>query len=453
MRPTLVLLRKSILVFSRARAAIAITFVVPIVLIYIFGHVFGLYRTDSGPAGIPLAVVNESADPAAQQLVDALRAEKSLSLVTTAKGPDGAARPLTEADIRAGLRDNSYRFALILPADLVSPRRFGVRLKFLTNPRNEIEAQTVNGLVQKTVFANVPRLLGQSVQANARRFLGEERFTKFNASLASALGDAFGGDKQEIQQALESGQLLPGVVSPTTATANAAATPADAEPSENILGRIVKLETEQVAGKEVKNPMGARIVGGYAIMFLLFAVSGSSAAMFDERRSGVYQRLLSSPVRPSHILWARFYFGSLLGLAQISALFLAGRLFFGLDIFHHAVALFAVALAAAAACSSFGMLIAAVAPSQEAAQGLSTFIVISMSAVGGAWFPVSFMPAYIQSISKCTIVYWSVEGFTDVLWAGQTLVAVLPKIGILAAIAFVVLSFSIWRFNRSRFFE
>ena len=138
---------------------------------------------------------------------------------------------------------------------------------------------------------------------------------------------------------------------------------------------------------------------------------------------------------------------------QITALFCAGRVFFGLDIFRHAGALFAVALSAAAACSAFGMLVAAIAPSAAAANGISTFVVISMSAVGGAWFPVSFMPDYIQTVSKFTLVYWSVEGFTDVLWAGRSLLEVLPKVGILAGIAASVMLVAVWRFNRGRLFD
>ncbi len=138
---------------------------------------------------------------------------------------------------------------------------------------------------------------------------------------------------------------------------------------------------------------------------------------------------------------------------QITALFLAGRLFYHLEIFEHAGALFVLTLAASAACSAFGMLIAAIAPSEEAARGLSTFLVISMSAVGGAWFPVSIMPAYVQMVSKLTLVYWSVEGFTDVLWAGSSLIEVLPKIGVLAGIAVVIMSAAVWRFNRSQLFE
>lgn len=446
MSQILILLRKSLISFSRAKPALVITFLVPITLIYLFGHVFGIYRKDSGPSGIPVAVVNASSEPAAQQLVQALKAEKSFQLITEAKAKDGSSHPLTEDEVRAGLRDNQYHFALILPADMMRDDQLGVHFKFLSNPRNEIETQTVTGLLQKTIFTNVPQLIGQSLQKRARSMVGDVRLRNFNGSIASAISQTFGGDSSAIQQKIEAGNLFP---SPA-AGAPDSNTPAA---SGDLLSRLVKIDTEQVAGKEVRNPMAARLVGGYAIMFLLFAVSGGAATFFEERSSGVFQRLLAAPVRPAHILWARFLFGMLLGLGQISALFLAGNLFFGLDVFHHLPALFAVTVAAAAACSAFGMLIVAIAPSHSAASGLATFLVISMSAVGGAWFPVSFMPSYIQVVSKLTLVYWSVEGFTDVLWAGHSLIAVLPKVGALAGITAVVMGVAVWRFSRNRMFE
>lgn len=481
-----ILLRKSLLSFWRAKAAVIITFLVPIVLIYLFGHVFGLYRKDSGPVGIPIAVVNLSQEPAAQKLITALTAEKAFHVITTRDLGQGVTRPLTEADVRAALHDNWYRYALILPADLLPDDAFGVRMKFLFNPRNEIEAQMVNGLLQKTVFSNVPQLLGQSLQKRARSFLGNERFERFNRTIANTVADNFGGDREKIYQRAISGDLGfselnrteaettpapppglrrldsapapngPGAQSQSSKLEGqnpAAAPPQDQPSSTDIFSQMVKIETEQVEGKEVKNPMAARLVGGYAIMFLLMAVSASATTLFEEKSSGVFQRLLSSPVRPAHILWARFLFGMILGVVQITVLFCAGRVFFGLEIFSHAGALFAVAVSAAAACSAFGMLIAAIAPNAAAANGIATFVVISMSAVGGAWFPVSFMPDYIQAVSKFTLVYWAVEGFTDVLWAGRSLLEVLPKIGILAGIAAGVMAVAVWRFNRGRLFD
>jgi len=460
MSPTLVLLRKNLLMFWRSKPAVIITFVVPIILIALFGHVFGLYRTEAGPTGIPLAVVNASSDPAAEQLLAALRAEKTFRVISTLSDANGAERPLTEADARAALANNDYRYALVIPADLIPASGFGLHLIFLTNPRNEIEAQMVNGILQKTVFTQVPQLLGQSLQAGALRRIGPGALETFNRSVASAIADAFGGDTAAIQQRIERGDFLS--AGSTSANSSPNSSPdssvsadisAPSPSSADFLGRILDFETEQIAGKEVKNPMAARLVGGYAIMFLLFAVSGSATMFFEEKSTGVFQRLLSSPVRPSHIIWARFWFGVILGLTQVAVLFLAGNFLYDLEITRHLVPLFAVALASAAACSAFGLFVVAIAPNADAASPIATFIVLSMSAIGGAWFPVSFMPDYIQSFSKLTLVYWSVEGFTDVLWAARPLFAVLPHLGILTGIAAVVMAFSIWRFRRNRMFE
>jgi ABC-2 type transport system permease protein len=472
MSQVLILLRKSLLSFWRAKAAVTITFLVPIALIYLFGHVFGLYRESPPPAGIKLAVVNLSAEPAAGKLVEALQAEKGLRLITEHKNADGTRRPLTEADVRAAIKDNDYHFALILPADLLPEKAFGVRMKFLSDPRNQIEAQMVNGLLQKTVFSHVPELLGASLQREARRFLGSPRLQTFNRTMADTVADYFGGDREEIFARMNSadfgfgalGQISTPTAKPidpslrrldTAAQPVAAVAEAKSATSAvtDVFSKIVKIESEQVTGKQVSNPMAARTVGGYAIMFLLFAVSGSAATLFDEKNSGIFVRLLSAPVRPAHILWARFLFGMILGLVQISVMFLAGRIFFGLEVFDHVGALLAVGLSASAACSAFGMLVVAISPSAAAAQGISTFVVISMSAVGGAWFPTSLMPEYIQKFSKLTIVYWAVEGFTDVLWAGQSLLEVLPKVGILAAIATGVMLIAVWRFNKGTLFD
>src|SRR5882724_11166895 len=92
------LVRKDIANFLRNRAAVGITFFVPIALIYIFGWVFGLNQKDNGPTGIRLAVVNASDNPGAQKLVDALKAEKAFRVITTTENPDKSTRPLMEVD-------------------------------------------------------------------------------------------------------------------------------------------------------------------------------------------------------------------------------------------------------------------------------------------------------------------------------------------------------------------
>jgi ABC-2 type transport system ATP-binding protein len=64
MRTILILVGNEIRRFLTDRAALSLTFLVPVVLIYIFGHVFGLARGGVAPTGISLAVVSEANSPA-----------------------------------------------------------------------------------------------------------------------------------------------------------------------------------------------------------------------------------------------------------------------------------------------------------------------------------------------------------------------------------------------------
>ena len=115
------------------------------------GEVFGLNRKATGPTGIRLAVVNESTNPATQKLVDVLKAEKSFHVITTFTNPDQTTRPLTQADLRPLIQNRAFRFALLIPKS-DKPGGLGLKLKSLSDPQSEIETQTVNGLLQKTIF-------------------------------------------------------------------------------------------------------------------------------------------------------------------------------------------------------------------------------------------------------------------------------------------------------------
>lgn len=441
-RAVRVLVYKGFARFLRNRSAVALTFIVPVAMIAIFGEVFGLNRRDSGPVGIRLGVVNTTDQPAAARLVAALQAEPAFRVVASTAGPDGRPRPLTEADLRAQIRDRALRFGIVIVA--APGRMLGLSLRLLSNPQNEIEARTVNGLLQKTVFTRVPEMLGQSLQERGRHALGDERLATFNQALGTAIAHAFGGNAADIARALAAGDF-------GLARATAGGTAGDGGP--DVVSRLLSLEEEQVVGREVKSPAATRVVGGWAVMFLMFALNSAATSLFEERKSGIFQRLLSGPVTRADILWSRFIFGVVLGLVQLLTIFGIGSVLYGIDVTSHFGNLALVSLATASACTAFGLLIASVAPSHEAAQGLATFLILTMSACGGAWFPVSFMPDFMQQVARFTLTYWAMDGFGQVLWAGNSLGQLLPVLGILGGITAGVMAVAIWGFRRGRLFD
>jgi ABC-2 type transport system permease protein len=444
MNAILVLLKKDFALFLKDRASISLTFLVPFALIYLFGQIYHVNSSEPGPSGIPVAVVNQSDNPAAAKLVEALKAEKTFKVLTKFVNPDKTTRPLAEEDLRPMMHADDFRFALVIPADVVRQDGFGIHLKSYSNPRNPVEAETVDGMLQKTLFSQVPELLGQSLQARARASIGAARMDHFNSTVAAAVAESFGGDEARIKANMEDGNFGFG---------HLGGSGAGGSDSGDVLSRIVKLDDVQVEGAAVKSPMATLLVGGWAMQFLLFAVTASATALFREKDQGIFQRVLSGPVTRGDILWSKFLYGICLGLLQLGILFLAGHVLFGIEIGSQVWLLLLVCVFAAASCTAFGMLIAAISPTPESARGLSTFVILLMCAIGGAWFPVSFMPEFIQRFSRLTLVFWSMEGFSQVLWARATLVELLPTLGWLSLITGLVMGFSVWRFNRGRIFE
>lgn len=454
MHLVLTLLRKDFLNFKKDRVAVGLTFLVPIVLIYIFGQVFGVNRKDTGPVGIPLAIVNESRAPEVVTLIDALKREKTFRVVENEKDAPGGARALTEEAVRAGFKSDRYRFALVFPADATSDARFGLRMKFLTNPRNDIETQTVTGLLQKTIYTAAPQLLMQSLRKQANEFIGAQNTDKFYGEMAGAVSRAFNLEETKVREAMARGEL-PGRGAAPDGKAERPAVPSESRGASagDFLERVIKIEKEQLAGAQVKNAAATRVVGGWAMMFLLFSLSGMATSLFEEKKAGIFLRLLASPVRRAHLLWSKYLFGIALGLVQLVTLFFAGRLLFGIDVLANFGNLVAICLVAAMACTAFGMLLASITRTPAAASGLATLLILTMSSIGGAWFPTSFMPEFIQRLSKLTVVYWSMEGFALVLWNGCTFAELLPTLGVLLGMSAVLIAISLWRFRRGPIFE
>jgi hypothetical protein len=76
----------------------------------------------------------------------------------------------------------------------------------------------------------------------------------------------------------------------------------------SLVFQIIRVESIQVAGQDVKSPAATRIVGGWAMQFLLFALSAAATALFYERDHGIFHRILAGPVSRAQILWSKFVF-------------------------------------------------------------------------------------------------------------------------------------------------
>ena len=431
------LFKSSYRIFWNDKVSVALTFIVPMVLMTIFGAVFG--GSGSGPQGIRLAVLNQSTAPVAKSIESSLDTIKAFSVIKSFKTDSGKTVMFDTLSIQEYVRSGKASAALVLPPDTYADTSVGLFVKFYYDPKNEMEMQTVRGLIQQVVFSQFPSVMAQSGLRQTERYLGIKSGSTFNRIMASLIHKYFKVDTNVILHPSLSNFKITGNDS--------------AGGHANFLNNIVRIENQQLIGKEMKNPWATRSVGGWGVMFLMFTLTATSSSLFDERRSGVLLRMLTSPVSRTQILWNKYIFNMSLGIIQLLFMFVFGWLMFQIDIFSNFLNLMLVIIAASVACTALGMLIAAFSQTRQQANGLGTLLILSMSSIGGAWFPTSFIPATVQFFSKLTVVYWTIEGFMEVLWRGVGFMSILPHLAILLGIGAVFNIISVRQFRKGHIFD
>ncbi len=394
---------------SRDRAALALSFVLPIVFFTIFALIFG-GSGKSGTSKLRLLLVDEDASARSARFVAALEAESAFDLrrAPRTKADEPPPAPYDRGSAEAAIRAGDAAIALVIPRGFGAAEfSFGPsggakpRVELLTDSSDPIAAQMTAGLLQKVIFTGLQDLFlegGIDSLDQVAAFTPEQR-TSLDALLES-VGEQSGGP-----------------------IAGSAAGTAAAQP--------IEIETRDLMGEGKKNPLVAFYAAGLGVMFLLFTAAGAGGALIEERESGTLDRLLSTRVTMGQLLAGKLLYLASLGFVQLVVMFVWGWALFGLELPSHVAGFVLMAIPTALVSSAFGLLLAAVCNTRKQLVAVSNLVILSISALGGSMFPRFLMPEVLQQASLAMFNAWALEGFLDVFWREEGLVAILPEIAVL----------------------
>lgn len=438
MRRIAVLIGKDFAIFFADPVAIGLGFVVPLVMILVFGFVFG---GSGGSIGeVDVLAVNQDTGPAGRRLLRDLDALKELRVLQTV-GRDSIR--LDSSAARRRVEQGKSSVAIIIPQDLSSGLKQGeVRLTLLRDPRDPLAGGIVNGLLQRQVFSTFPGLMPAGLTS---QFSSNLEGLNFNRDLRSAIEKNFNirFPNTLSTMGMFPDEMLLGSDPDSTRTADSNAFNMDAA-----MQRVFQVKDIEVVGQNIANPGIAQSVAGPAVMFMLFAVGAIAASLLREMRGGTAGRLLVSGVRPRDLLISKYGYAVLLGSFQLAVMMLYGRLIFQLDIFAHPLALLVMILCTAAAMSAVGLFIAALSRTEEQASGYQVVIILAMSAIGGAMFPSFMIPKFIRSLAQLTPVHWAMQGFLNIFWRDQSLAGIALECTVLLGMALLLVTISVLTFRR-----
>ena len=391
---------KDLKLFMSDKRALVLTFIVPIALISLFALAFGGTGGNSESRPAQLVISDEDNTDQSRRVIAELDSTKEFEVTIV---------PLEKAESLVLKGDESS--VLVLHKGLQDSLEAGGKapIEFKYDAAKDAEVGIMKGA-----------LIGKLIGIVSIKSMEKKALNDFN--------------RQNPQLDNESRQRITAEISKNFAGG------ADGDMQSSLL-----TSTPLIAEKET-SPGLVQAVAGTAIMMLLFSVVGIGASLLDEKQEGTLKKLLYSPLSPNNILFGKMLSANLISILQLSVMFIFAWIVFGLDILQNVPGLIMMIMATAFACSSFGVFLASFAKSRQQVQGLSTLIILVMSAVGGSMIPLFLMPLWMQKVAVVSVNYWGIQGFYDIFWRTLPITdpAFLTRVGVLLIIG-IVLNFSATR--------
>jgi ABC-2 type transport system permease protein len=391
---------------KRDRAALVLSFIVPVVFFSVFASIFGGAR--NATPRIRLIAVDEDRSENSRRFTVALAAEKGLNVLLSPGPSAGVADlPFDRAAAEEAVRAGTAPVALIIPKGFgeapisLGPAEGRPKLLLLADSSDLIAPQVVSGLLQKVSMTAMPDAMAQ---------MGIDQVDRWGGQLTAEQRARLQENVRNLRKSSESAGSASG-------------------------SGVVAVEVRDVLGETKKNPTSALLASGLGVMFLLFSATGAGGALIEEAESGTLDRILSTRVTMSRLLLGKLTYLSIVAVLQLTVMFVWGEIFFGLELHRHIPGFLIMTAVTALAASSFGLLLAAVSRSRMQLVAISNLSILVMSALGGSMVPRYLLSEKVQKLGLITLNAWAIDGFVKVFWREEPLVNLWPQVAVLLTAA------------------
>ncbi len=416
MRPILTIVRYDLLRSFKERETFLFGLLMPAAMMLLLGIAMG--GSDDGPT-ITVDVIDEDGSALSAALIEALRAEtgtdRAFRVCLVGAGDDAPGCTVSAAPDQRHqiaderLKDTDSYGTLIIPAGFGAGLRAGDPVTVIYKSSADLNAPL---LAEQKIDAALSRLSGAVAIANLTVNVAEQIFQP-QSGPAWDRAAAFDRVRQTVETAWDT--------------------------------RPIRVESQGTVARTARtgfNQSGP----GMAIMFVLIMMLNSSTVLVYEREVGTLQRLFVLPVPRWQTLAGKIVGRYLYGLAIFAALVLAGTAM-GVEWGDNVPGIVLIMLAYTLTATALGVALATVARTSAQANNLSLLFALTLSPLGGAWWPLEIVPDFMKLIGHLTPVAWGMDAFGELMFYGGTVADIVPMLGVLLGMAALAFAFGVWRFR------
>jgi ABC-2 type transport system permease protein len=393
MNRIIILAGKDLLQNLREKQTFMFLLIMPIIFTLLFGFAFGGAGGEGSDPRLPVGVLDQDNNPFSQALMKLLKLSDVIRLEEKADR--------SPADLEKLVADNKLAAALVIPAGYSDRLLAGDPLKL-------------------TVFADIYNTAGSTAQGVIQTAANRLGISLMSAQVAV---QALGSPSESVDTLREKTQAA-----------------WDKPP-------ISVKVTKPATGGGIKENAFAQTSPAMMAQFAIAGLLGSAQIIVNERRSRCLQRLRTTAISNSQILLGHFLAMFVLILAQIFILIAFGQLFLKLNYVGQPLAVLIMMLSLALFVAGLGLLIGALAKSEDQAVIFALIPMFVFSAMGGAWMPLEFTSKTFQAIGHLSPVAWAMDGFKNIIARGLGLESVLIPAAALLGYAVLFFGLAVWRFR------
>jgi ABC-2 type transport system permease protein len=408
--------RKDLQIFLKDRGAVLLLFLMPLLFIAVLsGALTGIgAEQDEEDTRIPIPVVDLDGGEAARALLDGIDRAGGLRI-----------EPYEDEDEALALLDEKEILrALIIPADFTADFEANEQatLRLVSHPDASAEETEAIRLVIDGVSSDMS--LESQLIASLEQ-MGEMQAAAPSDQQAFTTQRIVGQARSQFERA----RTQPLVVV-----------------SERLPGRTA-------ADAEEMEDLERFAVPGLAVLFVFLSAQTAARSIYDEKRVGSFRRLLAAPMSKASLLTGKMLPAFLMALVQtvvILAFGTVGLRMLGLTpltLGTAPLALVLVAVVVALCVSGFGILIAAIARTENQISGLSNVLLWVMGILGGGIVPLFLMERFLGPLPWVVPHYWAIRAYNDLLIRGLGLEDVIVEIVVLLGFTALFFAIGLWRFE------
>ena len=440
MRVILTIAAKDLRLLLRDRTNAFFVIVFPLAIAIFFGSIFG-----GSSRSIPVAVVIESAGPAATDFANALEKDSTLSVRIL------PSREEADASVRLGRVAACVIIPKTFDADLEKAMA-GSRaiVEVHCDPARQAESGLVVGKLNEHAMRAIVRMF-TNPKINSKMLAQSKLALVLNPNMTSQQRERVSDVLESVQElfkqqnreaaaaaAAETSKKIAGSVNGDSASNNTengnvpVSTPSSATSPDPFLALPIKIQSSTLASESTEPPSTFAVTFPQGLAWGFVGCIGAfGAGMAEERRRGTFMRLLLAPCTIFSVLAGKSLACFTACVTMSLFMLLVATLGFHVSVQNWFMLALAIATCSFA-FSGFTMALSGLFKNNEgSARSAGNAIVLVLVMIGGGTIPIAFMPPFLRAASQGSPFSWAILAIEGAVWRGFAFTEMLAPLGIL----------------------